>query len=155
MSTLNKSLTKSDCGKEATRKKRQLKGLLNISGRVALSQMKSKLITKELKKSKITERDIDIAYRLHKQYPDVFFIDPETTRRRISLVRSRAGRNKRSNIFDKEQVINECKKVIANNPNVHNISCLVDWLRNQSLPNYSVSYLSGIIGNLKRMGDIK
>ena len=117
--------------------------------------MKSKLITKELKKSKITERDIDIAYRLHEQYPDVFFIDPETTRRRISLVRSRAGRNKRSNIFDKEQVINECKKVIANNPNVHNISWLVDQLRNQSLPNYSVSYLCGLIGQLKRMGDIK
>jgi len=155
MGSLKKSLTKSDCEKEGTPKKKQPKGLLNISGRVALSQMKTKLIAKELKKSKITERDIDIANRLHKQYPDVFFTDPETTRRRISLVRSMAGRNKRSNIFDKEQVINECKKVIANNPNVHNISWLVDRLRSQSLPNYSHSYLHGLIGQLKRMGDIK
>ena len=155
MSISNKSLTKSDCGKEATQKKRQPKGLLNISGRLALSQRKSKLIIKELKKSKITERDIDIAYGLHEQYPDVFFNDPETTRRRISLVRSRAGRNKRSNIFDKEQVISECKKIIAQNPNVHNISWLVDRLRSQSLPKYSVSYLHGLIGQLKRMGDIK
>ncbi len=152
ISTLKKFCIKSGSEKEATQRKKLFSGLSNTSGRQALSQLKTKLILKELKKSKITDRDIDLAKRLHKQYPDVFFTDPETTRRRISLVRSNAGREKKANEFDKEQVIYNAKQIIKNNPNVHNVSWLVEQLRIQKLPNYSFNYLHKIVRELKQTG---
>lgn len=154
ISTLKKSLTKSDCEKGDTLKRRQQKGLLNISGRAALSQLKTKLILKELRKSKITDSDVDIAKRLHEQYPEYFSTNPETTRRRVSLARSNAGREKKANEFDKEQVIFHAKQIIKNNPNIHNVSWLTEQLRNQKLPNYSFNYLHKVISELKKFGGI-
>lgn len=114
--------------------------------------MKTKLILKELKKSKVTDRDIEISKRLHEQYPEYFSVDAETTRRRISSARSNAGREKKANEFEKEQVIYNAKQIIKNNPNVHNVSWLVEQLRIQKLPNYSFNYLHKIVRELKQTG---
>ena len=154
MSILKYCYIKSESGKEATQREKLFKGLSNISGRQALSQLKTKLILAELKKSKITERDIDIAKRLHEQYPEYFSTNPETTRRRVSLARSNAGREKKANEFDKEQVIFHAKQIIKNNPNIHNVSWLTEQLRNQKLPNYSFNYLHKVISELKKFGGI-
>lgn len=154
MSTLNKSLTKSDCGKEATRKKRQLKGLLNISGRVALSNLKDKLIKEELKKSKIIDRDVDIAKRLIAKHFLVFGKKVETLRRRISLVRSEQGRTAKANTENKRLIVAAAKKIIKQNPNNHNCSHLAELLM-QEQSNYSFSYLYGLILDLKKFGKAK
>lgn len=152
MTSLKKSLTKFDYGKGATRKKKQQEKSWSTLSREALSKMKTKLILKELKKSKITDRDIDIAKRLHEQYPEYFSVDAETTRRRISFARSNAGREKKANELEKEQVIHNAKQIIKNNPNVHNVSWLVEQLRIQKLPNYSFNYLHKIVRELKQTG---
>lgn len=152
MSISKKFCTKSGSEKEGTQSRKLYKGLSNTSGRQALSQLKTKLILKELKKSKITDRDIDIAKRLHKQYPEYFSVDAETTRRRISSARSNMGREKKANEFEKEQVIYNAKQIIKNNPNVHNVSWLVEQLRIQKLPNYSFNYLHKIVRELKQTG---
>ena len=152
ITSLKKSLTKFDYGKGATRKMKQQEKSWSDLSREGLSKMKTKLILKELKESKITDRDSDLAKRLHKQYPDVFFTDPETTRRRVSLARSNMGREKKANEFDKEQVIYNAKQIIKNNPNIHNVSWLVEQLRIQKLPNYSFNYLHKIVRELKQTG---
>ena len=152
MNTSKKFCTKSGSEKEGTQSRKLYNGLSNTSGRQALSQLKTKLILKELKKSKITDRDIDIAKRLHEQYPEYFSVDAETTRRRISFARSNAGREKKANELEKEQVIHNAKQIIKNNPNVHNVSWLVEQLRIQKLPNYSFNYLHKIVRELKQTG---
>ena len=151
MTFSQKYCTKSGYVKEATPSMKQFNGLLNISGREALSNLKDKLIKEELKKSKIIDRDVDIAKRLIAKHFLVFGKKVETLRRRISLVRSEQGRTAKANTENKRLVVAAAKKIIKQNPNNHNCSHLAELLM-QEQSNYSFSYLYGLILDLKKFG---